>query len=410
MAEKLNTDQINYVFQVRPDVKANPYYGARPNEWWTKYGKNDYGDFAGMQRKFSTATPATQTTTPTQAQPYGTSYLPTPALNSYSTAPAPLTQQNYTFDPNQYLPQIQQQASAIYQPQQAQLEALRNLSTAQYEQNKIVTEEDFQKRMKQEVESINQRGAFFSGGAVQNEQNLRTEQSRALNTLNLQQQAAQADLLAKQGVLTAEQADYVKNQLYNTESGAYGRWKDSEQMKQQNYQTALNQFNAERGYGLDVAQFNQGLQQQATQNAQWEKSYEFQVLSKKLDTELDKQKMKLQYGLDAAKLKLAQDTFAEEISQFGQTMGYNTWKSLLDSSGDKSETQWAKSLSLASAISGKLVPGTDGKVDPQRWNAAREYWSKEGGDTLGDFESMYGYLINPNRIDEYNLNPSKRDI
>src|SRR5664280_2803351 len=62
----------------------------------------------------------------------------TSAYNTYKTSPAygmsqisgqlsNLTSQNYTFDPNQYLPGIQSTANSIYSPQQAQLEAIRQL-------------------------------------------------------------------------------------------------------------------------------------------------------------------------------------------------------------------------------------------------------------------------------------------
>jgi hypothetical protein len=135
--------------------------------------------------------------------------------------------QEFTFDANQYLPQIQQQASAIYNPQKAQLEALRQIGEQQTQQTRIVTEEDFAKRMKQEREAINQRGAFFSGGAITNEQGIRTEQARALNSINLQAQMDTINNLAQQGQISVAQAQYIQDQLSGAKSSAYGMWSDA---------------------------------------------------------------------------------------------------------------------------------------------------------------------------------------
>lgn len=165
--------------------------------------------------------------------------------------------QEFKFDPNQYLPQIQQQASAIYSPQIAQLEALQKIGEAQTEQTRIVTEEDFAKRMKQEREAINQRGAFFSGGAIANEQAIRTEQSRALNSINLQAQMDTINNLAQQGQISVAQAEYIQDQLSRAQGSAYGMWsdaynraKDEERFAYQKKQDEQAQKNWKKEYKL----------------------------------------------------------------------------------------------------------------------------------------------------------------
>lgn len=164
--------------------------------------------------------------------------------------------QEFKFDPNQYLPQIQQQAGAIYNPQIAQLEALRKVGEAQTQQTRIVTEEDFAKRMKQEREAINQRGAFFSGGAIANEQGIRTEQSRALNSIDLQAQMDTINNLAQQGQISVAQAQYIQDQLSGAKSSAYGMWsdaysrdKDEERFAYQKKQDKKNNKKADNGRG-----------------------------------------------------------------------------------------------------------------------------------------------------------------
>lgn len=133
----------------------------------------------------------------------------------------------FAWDPNQYLPEIQQTAESIYGPQRAQLEALRQVASATAVNTRMQTMDDFNSRMRQEVESINRRGAYFSGGAIQNEQNIRTEQARTLALQAMSAMAADFGNLAQQAGLSASQAEYIKDALFNQESSAYNRWKDS---------------------------------------------------------------------------------------------------------------------------------------------------------------------------------------
>jgi len=101
---------------------------------------------------------------PNEAQAFRSQFgAPAPSVGQQvQTGIANLGSNQYQFDPNQYLPAIQGQADSIYSPQQAQLEAIRQLQQVSAQDTRVQTEKDFAKRMQQEVESINRRGSFFS--------------------------------------------------------------------------------------------------------------------------------------------------------------------------------------------------------------------------------------------------------
>lgn len=208
---------------------------------------------------------------------------------------AALASNQYQFDPNQYLPQIQSTAESIYSPQQAQLEAIRQLQQLSYQDTKVQTEKDFQKRLKQEVEAMNRRGSYFSGGAILNEQDIRSRQESALTQLSLQNQAAQYSNYAQQAVLAAEKTQFIQDRLVNAENSAYARWTDqrnfSLQALQTQYQVYADQrnfarsvFESDRAYNLEVSKFN----------------------------EL-KSEFKKQFGLDEARFKQAQYQYQKSL-------------------------------------------------------------------------------------------------
>jgi len=166
-----------------------------------------------------------------------------------------LASQQYQFDPQKFLPQIQQQAASIYDPQQQQLQALAELQQRQAEQAKVTTREDFARLMERETEEINRRGAFFGGGAIEAGQRLGVEEARQLRDIELQSQAEQAGFLAQQAGLSAAQAQYVQQRLTESESSAYARFVDN-----RNFMMSLNQeqrriFESDRQFAEDVRQF-----------------------------------------------------------------------------------------------------------------------------------------------------------
>jgi len=181
---------------------------------------------------------------------------PTP---STSTSNIPtlndLAGQSYQFDPNQYLPGIQATASSIYDPQKASLDALSKLSQSQYEQNTIKTQDQFAKTLKAEIESINARGAFFGGGALDREADVRKQENYAITDLTLQNQASQAGFLAQQAGLSAAQAEYIQQKLTGAENSAYSRWQDNRNFLLSLTTEQRREMESDRAFNEDVRQF-----------------------------------------------------------------------------------------------------------------------------------------------------------
>ena len=222
-------------------------------------------------------------------------------LNKYQQANGPgaqvqsgiaaLGSQQYQFDPNKYLPAIQGQADSIYSPQSLQLQAIRELQQAQTHDTRIQTEKDFTKRMQQEVESINRRGSFFSGGAIQNEQDLRSDQSRALRSIDIQGAAADYSNLAQQAVLQAEKADYIQQRLTGAENSAYARWSDNRNFSMQALTTQYNVYAQERDFARSVFESDRSFEQSQDQ------------------MDMQKKQFKLQYKMDEQTFQQAKEAF-----------------------------------------------------------------------------------------------------
>lgn len=278
---------------------------------------------------------------PTEMQAFQAQYKPTPTVGQQvQTGIQALGSQEYQFDPNKYLPAIQQQASAIYSPQQAQLEAIRQLQNTSAQDTRVQTEKDFSKRLQSEVEAINRRGAFFSGGAIQNEQDIRSSQQSALTQLDLQTQAANYSNLASQAQLQAEQSQFIQDRLVNSESGAYARWSDQRNFSMQALQTqyqvysaerdfARNVFESDRNYGLQTEQLKLQKAQAAMQEKQFKQQY-------KLD-DLQFKQAKEQFTLD---MKIKNLSYSQALDNFKKKYATNNSGALgLDSNGNDIEQQ-----------------------------------------------------------------------
>lgn len=166
-----------------------------------------------------------------------------------------LAGQKYSFDPNQYLPQIQQTAASIYDPQRQQLQALQSLQTSQTQQARIKTNEDFDKQLQADIEAINARGAFFSGGGVNAQAGVEKQRGYALQDINFQDQAAQAGFLAQQAGLSASQAEYIQQKLTGAENSAYSRWQDNRNFMMSLTQAQQDQLNSDRTFQENVREF-----------------------------------------------------------------------------------------------------------------------------------------------------------
>ena len=184
------------------------------------------------QQSQASQTPVAPVAAPTITPPVATP-APAPVIPLAPT----VSPSGYSFDANKYLPQIQQTAASIYDPQQAQIEALSQLGTSQAEQSRVRTKEQFAKTLAAEIESINQRGAFFGGGALNRESDVRQQENYALTDIGLQEQAQQAGFLAQKAGLSASQAEYIQNKLSGAENSAYSRFID-----ERSYQFQQDEF------------------------------------------------------------------------------------------------------------------------------------------------------------------------
>lgn len=292
-----------------------------------------------------------------------------------------IASQEYAFDPNKYLPGIQQQADAIYAPQQAQLEAIRLLQQSQYEDQRITTNKDFNDQMQSEIESINNRGAYFSGGAVQREQDVGDAKLRALNQLGLQAQAADFNNLAQQGLLEAEESQFIQDRLYNAESSAYARWTDqrnfSFQAAVQQYQIYADErnyvrgvFESDRTFNESVRQFEANYdlqtQQMDMQQKQFEQTYsinqaQFDMAKEQFNIDIQKS----QLSLDQAMTNFKQSTAVTNTGALGVSASGND---IYDSLG----AEWSDLSNTGTGTSGGPMSTNDGGIldlnDPSTWN------------------------------------------
>lgn len=239
-----------------------------------------------------------------------------------------LASQEYQFDPMKYLPGIQQQADAIYSPQQAQLEAIRLLQGSQYEDQAITTNKEFDDTLRGEIESINNRGSYFSGGAIEREQDINDSKLRALNQLGLQAQAADFSNLAQQGILAAEEAQFIQDRLYNAESGAYARWTDQRNFS---YQTLLSQYEVyttERNFARSVFEADRSYKLQKEQVEMQQEQFEKNYSITKQELEMSKEKFNIdiqssQLQLDKALADFKKTTAVTNSGVFGVDEGGN---------------------------------------------------------------------------------------
>jgi hypothetical protein len=200
-----------------------------------------------------------------------------------------------------YLPGIQNMANAIYDPQQAQLQALRDMGQISYEQQTIETMEQFDKRMQQEVEAINRRGAYFSGGAIQNEQDIRTEQSRAMNQQALQYMASDYGMQTQQAMLDVQKTQFIQDELINNETSAYNRW-----------------FN-ERG-------FQWGALSDMRDDIQQDKQFRQNVFESDRADARSTEQFRLNYDLNEREYNLAKEKYKEDKRRYGEDAAWQKFK------------------------------------------------------------------------------------
>jgi hypothetical protein len=234
-----------------------------------------------------------------------------------------LTSQKFQFDTEGAIKSAQQEASSIFSPQAAQLEAIRQLQSSQAEEQRLQTEEQFDKQLQQEIEMINNRGAYFGGGAIQREQDIMDLEARTLRQLDLQANAANFSNLAQQAQLSAQEALYVKDRVFNDRASAY------------------NVFLQERGFQFDVLQTQY-------QQYQDERNFARSVFESDRAFNEDVRQFQAQYNLSMEQFELSKDRFQEDVRQYNETVAWEKFKYNNRSIGSEEEDwstpevrQWA---------------------------------------------------------------------
>lgn len=178
--------------------------------------------------------------------------------SSSSTLKAPKAPKikEFKFDSSKLLPQYQQEAASLYAPQLQQLSQLREITKGQAEEAKVRTNADFARLLEREKESINQRGAFFGGGAVDRENRIGAEQGYALRGIEQQAQLQNLDYDTTQGNIGQAQKDYVAGKVEGAFSSAYQSFRDKVSDAMSKYQMELGQYNADRDYQFSREQFD----------------------------------------------------------------------------------------------------------------------------------------------------------
>lgn len=154
----------------------------------------------------------------------------------------------FKFDSSKLLPQYQQEAASLYAPQLQQLGQLREITKGQAEEAKVRTNADFARLLEREKESINQRGAFFGGGAVDRENRIGAEQGYALRGIEQQAQLQNLDYDTTQGNIGQAQKDYVAGKVEGAFSSAYQTFRDKVSDAMSKYQMELGQYNQDRAF------------------------------------------------------------------------------------------------------------------------------------------------------------------
>lgn len=233
----------------------------------------------------------------------------------------------------------EEEAKALFEPRMQQLNVIRELNKSRVEESKITTKEQFDQQLQKEIELVNNRGAYFSGGAIQNEQQILTDQTRALKEVEMQGLINDLDIVGQQAGLTSEQVQFIKDRIFNDEASAYNRFKDERNFGLTVFQTELQQYNTDR-------------------------EFQFQVMDSDRRYQLDVKQLKLQE-------KQFKATYALSEKEFKLTMDkFNYDKKTMDASMalDLAKFTYAKSQNGSNKVKNDIISGATAKVLSGEWS------------------------------------------
>ena len=106
--------------------------------------------------------------------------------------------------------------------------------------------------MKREQENINRRGAFFSGGAIDQENRIGAQEAGAIRDIGFQEQSANLQYQGTLSEIAQAQKDYVSSKVEGAYSSAYKTFQDQIANQMNQYQLELGQYNTDRSFNQSV--------------------------------------------------------------------------------------------------------------------------------------------------------------
>jgi hypothetical protein len=171
---------------------------------------------------------------------------------------------SFKFDAKKATKQYTERANAIYDPQIQQAQNQQGINLAQAEQSKVTTRKQFADLLTKTIESINNRGAFFGGGAITQENAVNTDATNALTGIDQATTQANLGLSSDIAQLGGKKADYISSGVNSDQSSAYSQFQDYLQnyfkqagLKADAASAQLDQSNKDRAYNLDVQKMNE---------------------------------------------------------------------------------------------------------------------------------------------------------
>lgn len=200
-----------------------------------------------------------------KAMPY--SSVKSSSSSVSSGAPKAPKTGDFSFDSSKLVPTYTAEAASIYNPQIQQIQGLQALTKAQAEDAKVKTKDEFAQLLKREQENINRRGAFFSGGAIDQENRIGAQEGGALRDIGFQEQSANLQYQGTLSEIAQAQKDYVSSKVEGAYSSAYKTFQDKIANQMNQYQLELGQYNQDRQYERGVLESDRNYALQAAANA-----------------------------------------------------------------------------------------------------------------------------------------------
>lgn len=187
-----------------------------------------------------------------KAMPYSSVKTSYSSGSSSLKAPKAPKIKDFKFDSSKLVPQYTAEAASIYNPQTQQIKGLQDLTKAQAEDARVKTKDEFARLLKQEQENINRRGAFFSGGAIDQENRIGAQEGGAIRDIGFQEQSANLQYQGTLSEIAQAQKDYVSSKVEGAYSSAYKTFQDKIANAMQSYQLQLGQYNQDRQFERSV--------------------------------------------------------------------------------------------------------------------------------------------------------------